>query len=340
MLAKLVRKLRQEEELSEKEVVTACERLIADEESFEEKADFLRALNQKGETAAEMAAFVRILLELANKPEIAGENVLDICGTGGDGLGLFNISTATMFVVAAGGVPVVKHGNRGLTSKSGGADVLEALGVRLDHPPDRAGYILDTAGCVFLFAPFYHLAFQAIGPVRRALAAEGSPTIFNKLGPLLNPVRPAFQLAGVYDEKLLPIYAETFRLLGRERAWAIHGRAGDDGMDEVSTLGPTRVMAVEDNQITEREILPGTFGFAEASLSDLQGGTAEENAGLISDLLRGTKKGPCRDIVVLNAAAALVTAGAASDLFVGVALAEESLNSGAAMEVLRRLRSV
>ncbi len=166
--------------------------------------------------------------------------LMDVCGTGGDKHGLFNISTAAMFVVAACGVRVVKHGNRGgVTSKCGGADVLEALDVRIELEPAQASAVLDDIGCVFLFAPIYHPAFKAVGPVRKALAAQGVATIFNKLGPLLNPVNPPFQLAGVFDPAMVATYGDVFAELGRTRAWAVHGRTPEGGLDEMSTLGET-----------------------------------------------------------------------------------------------------
>ena len=238
--------------------------------------------------------------------------MLDVCGTGGDRAGLFNVSTAVMLVAAACGARVVKHGNRGVTSKCGGADVLEALGVRIDLPPEAA---LDAAGCCFLFAPLYHPAFKAVAPVRKALAEEGSATIFNLFGPLLNPARPDFQLAGVFDRKLLPLYAETFRLLGRKRGWAVHGSGG---LDEVSTLGPSEVHAVEDGAMRRFSIRPEALGMGLAEIEDLRGGDARKNAELLEEILLGRERGPKRDIVVLNAACALVVAGTFPRSFCGV----------------------
>ncbi len=339
MLAALTEKLTARQDLSESDIASACECLLDEKESVSSRAAFLRALHLKGETPGEIAGFVRVLLLRALRPSISGNGLLDLCGTGGDKLGLFNVSTASMFVVAACGVRVVKHGNRGITSKSGGADVLEALGVRIDHPPARAGAILDQAGCLFLFAPHYHPAFKAVVPVRQALAAEGSPSIFNILGPLLNPAVPDFQLAGVFNESLLPIYAGTFGLLGRLRAWAVHGQADGRGLDELSTLGPTRVLSVGQGTVDEFLIHPGDLGISPPSLDDLRGGAASHNAALILDILSGPGTGPAADIVLLNAAAALVVAGRAAALPDALSLAREALRSGAAGEVLARLRA-
>lgn len=339
MLSALTEKLTASESLSDQDVAAAGERLLSEAESIESRANFLRALRAKGETPAEIAAFVQFFLSHARDPQIPSAGIIDVCGTGGDRLGLFNISTASMFVAAAAGARVVKHGNRGVTSRSGGADVLEALGVKIDHEPGQAAEILDTVGCLFLFAPRYHPAFAAVGPVRRLLAEEGTTTIFNMIGPLLNPARPEFQLAGVFDEKLLPIYAETFRILGRTRAWAVHGRANGRGLDEISTLEPTRVLIAESSGISESRIDPHDFALAPTSLESLLGGDAAENARLIESLLDGTGPAPHREIVQLNAAAALVVSGKQADLQTAFQQVGEAIASGAATEVLRRLRS-
>src|SRR4029453_7037590 len=219
MLATLTKKLRLGHELTSGDVVTACDSLFDESVELSARADFLRALHVKGETASEVAGFVNVLLKRSRRT-LLGPGLLDVCGTGGDRAGVFNVSTAVMFVATACGARVVKHGNRGITSKCGGADVLEALGVRIDLPPETA---LEEAGCCFLFAPLFHPAFKTVAPVRKVLAEEGSATIFNLLGPLLNPARPEFQLAGVFDGKLLPLYAEAFKLLGRKSGWAVHG---------------------------------------------------------------------------------------------------------------------
>src|SRR4051794_10121220 len=237
-LSTLTAGLQDRRDLAPAEIVQAASALLAPEIDEASKGDFLAALRAKGETAAEIAGFAEALLAHAVNPEIdpalAPGPLLDVCGTGGDQLDLFNVSTTSMFVLAAGGATVVKHGNRAITSQAGGADVLEALGVRIDLPPAALRECVQRLGLGFLFAPAYHPAFKAIAPVRKRLASEGIPTIFNLLGPLLNPARPPYQLIGLFSKELLPKYAEAIALLPRRRVWAVHG----SGMDELSTTGP------------------------------------------------------------------------------------------------------
>ena len=306
-----------------------------------EKAGLLRALSAKGETAEEIAGFVSAFLRHAVKPplELAGLDrpAVDVCGTGGDKLDLFNISTAGMFILAAGGVAVVKHGNRGVTSKSGSADVLEALAVPVALAADRYAECVKRHGTAFMLAPQYHPAFKVIGPVRVALAKEGVRTIFNLIGPLLNPLQPEYQIVGVFDGSLPPVYAEILRRLGRRRAWAVHGSAGDGlGMDEVSTLGPTRVVALEDGELfdrTERVPLPVP------RLEELKGGDAAVNAGIIEGILTGEVQGAKRDIVLANAAAAFRVTEFADSWPDALGLAAECVDSGRALAVLQGLRA-
>lgn len=333
MLVDLTAKLETKQDLKPGEIAAACARLLDEGAGLGERADFLRALHHKGETPGEIAGFVREFLTHAVRPQVTGE-FLDVCGTGGDRAGLFNVSTAVMFVVAACGVRVVKHGNRGVTSKSGGADVLEALGVRLDLDPAES---LEAAGCAFLFAQRYHPAFKAVAPVRKVLGEEGTPTIFNMIGPLLNPAIPAFQMAGVFSDTLLPTYAEVFRLLGRKRAWVVHGTGG---LDEVSTLGPTHGLAVENGRIEPVGIDPAALGLPPASLEDLRGGDPQENARLMEELLSGRQKGRKRDILALNAACALVVAGAAADLPKALERVGRALDEGAPAGVLHHLQGL
>ena len=331
MLVTLTEKLRLGHELTSADVVTACESLFDESVELSERADFLRALHAKGETASEVAGFVDVLLNRSRRT-LLGPGLLDVCGTGGDRAGVFNVSTAVMFVAAACGARVVKHGNRGITSKCGGADVLEALGVRIDLPPETA---LEAAGCCFLFAPLFHPAFKTVAPVRKVLAEEGSATIFNLLGPLLNPARPEFQLAGVFDGKLLPLYAEAFKLLGRQCGWAVHGSGG---LDEVSTLGPSEIHALEDGAIRHFVIRPEDLDVAPARIEDLRGGHAQENAESLEAILLGKDVGPRRDMVVLNAACSLVVSRRAPDLPAAMTMAASALDEGSAHDVLQRLR--
>lgn len=343
-LRDLIVRLEHGGDLNEADVGVAVRELLVDEGDVAEKATFLRALRQKGETALEVTAFVHALLQRAIDPEVDPGKLpgpmIDVCGTGGDRMDLFNVSTTSMFIVAAAGAAVVKHGNRGVTSKSGGADVLEELGVSIDLPPARLRECLERTGVGFLFAPFYHPAFAAIAPVRRKLAAEGTATIFNMLGPLLNPARPGRQLVGVFSDALLPIYAGAFRALGREHAWAVCGSSpAGYGMDEISTLGPTLVRQVTLSTRSEFTLAPEQFNLPRAVISDLRGGDKVENASILVGILAGTISGPKRDIVILNAAAALVVAGLCTAMDEALPIAMEHLASGRALARLREVQA-
>ena len=303
------------------------------------KADFLRALSQKGETNEEIAGFAEAFLKRAVDPGLDPQTLsgplLDCCGTGGDKLDLFNVSTTSMFVLAAGGVCVVKHGNRSITSKCGGADVLESLGVRIDLSPADFKRCVEQVGCGFMFAPYYHPAFKAIAPVRKALAAEGTPTIFNLLGPILNPARPQHQLVGVFSKGALPKFANVLKQLGRLSAWAVHGEAGNGmGMDELSTLGPTDVCSVHENTIHTHTVVPEAYGIPRPTLRSLQGGDCATNTQILLEVLNGAP-GPKRDIVLLNAAAGFVVAGLAKNIETGLVLATEMIDSGRALAKLK-----
>src|ERR1700761_5129674 len=247
---------------------------------------------------------------------------IDLCGTGGDGLGTLNISTAVSFVVAAAGVPVAKHGNRSMSSKSGAADILEALGVRIDLEPDAAERTLRETGIVFLFAQKHHPAWRHVSAARRAI---GKRTIFNLLGPMASPARVKRQLVGVFAEEWLMPYAEALHALGTERAMVVHGA---DGLDELTTTDVTYVAMLKDGDITRSEIAPEDAGLKRARMVDLQGGTAPENAEALKALFAG-QGGAYRDIVLLNSAAALMVAGQADDIMSGMTLARGILDSGA-----------
>lgn len=338
-LPNLTKRAEEANPLSFSEIQTACDLLLDEGQSIELRAGFVEALHKRGESPEEIAHFIEVLLERAVKLPFSGAGCIDVCGTGGDRAGFFNISTASMFVVAGAGAKVVKHGNRGITSKSGGADVLEALGVKIDLPPEAIATALDAAGCCFLFAPACHPAFRAVVPVRKLLAQRGSASIFNIIGPLLNPARPAFQLAGVFNPDLVKTYAGVFKNLGRTRAWAVHG-TGPDGLriDEVSPLGKTMVMALEKGSLSEFEIHPQDVGIAAIPPEALLGSDAAENAKILISIFDGSDRGPRRQAVQINAAAALVVAGRATDLQDGWNLAEASLNEGRAMASLQALQ--
>ncbi len=337
----LLDQLRSGGDLSAPDVASFCALLLEEARPVEERAALLRALSAKGETPAEIASFVRTLLAHARPVEVSksGPPVIDVCGTGGDKHGLFNISTAVMFVVAACGVRVAKHGNRGVTSKSGGADVLEALDVRIELEPAHAAAVLDDVGCVFLFAPVYHPAFRVIGPVRRHLAEQGQPTVFNKLGPLLNPANPAFQLAGVFDPAMVDLYGAVFAELGRTRAWAVHGRTPHGGLDEMSTLGVTEVCVMERSRLRRLSVDAAEHGINAPELAALVGGDAAHNAQLLEAFLHGRGSAAIADMVAWNAAGALVVAGAAADMAEGLARAREAILSGEAAARLDALRA-
>jgi anthranilate phosphoribosyltransferase len=288
---------------------------------------FLMALRTKGETVDELDGLARTALEFAN-PVTAPAPVLDTCGTGGDRAGTINISTIAAIVVAGAGAPVAKHGNRAASSLCGSADLLEALGVRIDLDPSGVERCLREAGIGFMFAPVFHPAFGHAGPVRRELRV---PTTLNFLGPLTNPARPAAQVVGVSDERMLPLMAEVLARRGtRARLFR-----GEDGLDELTTTGASLVLDVRDGQVRESRLDPTTLGLARATADDLRGGDAAEAARAAREVLGGAA-GPKRDVVVLNAGAALEVAGAAGDLEEGLRLAATSIDEGRASATLDR----
>lgn len=340
----LIHHLEANQELSPREVGVAAELLLDSAAPDAKKERLLEALSKKGETAAEIAGFVEAFLEHAVDPhlgllELDGPT-LDVCGTGGDQLDLFNVSTTAMFVAAAGGAVVVKHGNRGITSQSGGADVLEALGVRIDLPADGFRRCVELAGLGFMFAPNYHPAFKAVAGVRKALAARGVRTIFNLIGPLLNPAKPQCQIVGVFSRELCPVFAEILQRLGRESAWVVHGMTGDGrSVDEVSLMGSTRICKSGMYQdMEDEEIRPRDFDFRHAEVDELRGGDAKTNADILLAILSGRDTGPKRDMVIMNSGAALACAGLADNMGDGIALSRELIESGAALDRLHLLR--
>ena len=333
-------------ELTPREIENMADMLLNPSVPNEKKARFLRHLSAKGETPAEIAGFVEAFLERALDPKIGQLNLdgptIDVCGTGGDKLNLFNVSTTSMFVIAAGGAIVVKHGNRGITSKSGGADVLEALGIQLDAPPEKFRECLKKAGVGFLFAPMYHPAFKEIAPVRKQLAEEGIRTIFNLIGPLLNPAKPECQLVGVCQEDLIVSYPEILSRLGRNSAWVVHGRTeAGQSVDEVSAMGPTHISksgAYQD--LEDEEISPEDFGLPIAKVEELEGGDATVNAKILEDVLSGADRGAKRNMVILNAAAGLACAGLADHMEDAIITAGKLIDSGEAIKRLRMMQSV
>ncbi|MEP7013194.1 MAG: anthranilate phosphoribosyltransferase [Acidobacteriota bacterium] len=305
-------------------------RLMDGELSEPVKAALLIALRMKGEEPAEIAGAASAMRRRAVRIPHSRTSVVDTCGTGGDGRGTFNISTAAALVAAAAGVPVAKHGNRSVSSKSGSADVLAALGVKIDVTPEVAGRALDEIGIAFLFAPVLHPAMREVMPVRRELALR---TVFNVLGPLTNPAGARRQLMGVYAAHLVERIGRVLADLGAEHALVVHG---DDGLDEISTTGTTQIAEVKNGTVRTFTLEPEDLGLARATLADLAGGGPEENAIAMRRLLAG-ESGPIADIVIANAGAAIWVGGLAEDLIGGAALAREALGSGAAARKLDEL---
>lgn len=299
-----------------------------------EMASLLVALRMKGETASELAAAARVLREKMVCLD-AGRDALDTCGTGGDGAATFNISTATALVVAAAGVPVVKHGNRAISSRSGSADVLEALGVRLDPNTDKAKQSLETIGLAFCLAPHYHPALKHVGALRRKL---GIRTLFNCLGPLVNPARTPYQLLGVGRPEWLDLMAGALANLGGTRRALLV--SGHDGLDEVTLTAPTRVREVRGDRVTSMEWRPDDFGLPMCRTEELRVEGAEASAALILAILEGRETGGSANVVLANAAAALYTAERVTTLREGVARARQAIGDGGALRVLEALKSV
>ncbi len=304
-------------------------------------AALLVGLRMKGETVEEIVGFAEAIRAAATPLNIRRNLAVDVsdterdalvdtCGTGGDASGTFNISTATAFVVAGAGVRVAKHGNRSISSKCGSADVMEALGVNINLPPERLAACLEEVGMVFLFAPVMHSAMKYVQTARRELRLR---TVFNLLGPLTNPAHASAQVVGVYSVELVEKVAEALSMLGLRRALVVHGM---DGLDEITITGPTRVAEVREGSVRTYEVVPEEFGMKRATLEDISGGDAAENAAIIREILGG-KKSARRDVVVFNAAAALVAAGKADHLAGALPLAARSVDSGAATAKLEAL---
>jgi anthranilate phosphoribosyltransferase len=292
-------------------------------------ADFLTVQSRRGPTIPEIVGAAQVMR--ANMLTIdVPPATIDLCGTGGDARGTLNISTAVSFVVAACGVPVAKHGNRNLSSRTGAADVLEALGVNVSLPPRTAAACLEQAGICFLFAPAYHPAMRHVAPVRKRL---GIRTIFNLLGPLCNPAGVQRQLMGVYAGEWLEPLARVLADLGTERAWIVHG---SDGLDELTTTGMTEVAILQEREIVVRQVIPEEIGAARSDLDQLRGGDAQFNAAAMRSLLNGGR-GAYRDIVLLNAAAALVVAEKADELGEASDMAADAIDSRRALNVLERM---
>lgn len=330
MISNAIKEIVAGHDLSPSDVEAAMDAIFDGEASAALIAAFVVALRMKGESAGEIAAAARALRKHCQpvRPKVDGP-LLDTCGTGGDGLDTFNISTAAAIVAAACGVTVAKHGNRAVSSKAGSADVLEALGVRIDLSPERVLRCIEEVGIGFMFAPSHHSAMRHAAPVRREL---GIRTLFNLLGPLANPASATHQLVGVYDPTRVEQLAQALGALGLTAAWVVHG---EGGLDEVSPSGPTTVAQLSDGQVTRFEVRPRDFGLSEVPLEGLRGGDAARNAEIIRTVLKGDP-GPARIAVILNAAAALRVTGFAGDLTAAAERAAEAIDSGAAQRALER----
>ncbi len=332
MLTELLNKLIARQDLVQSEAAALLDAILAEDVTDARIAAALIALASKGETEEELAGFAQTMRSRCARVASKHSVFIDTCGTGGSAAKTFNVSTAAAFVVAAAGVPVAKHGNVGVTTKAGSADVLRALGVKVDLAPERVNEIFDEIGVCFMFAPLHHAATKRVAMVRREL---GVRTIFNLLGPLTNPAGAPFQVAGVSNEAACEKMARALARLGTQRAWVVRG---EDGLDEITLSGKTIVYAASPEGVERIEITPEDFGLRRAPLEDLRGGSAEENAEIILGVLEGRRNDSARDLVLINAAASLRIASAAHDLRGAVELAAQSIETGAALAKLQALR--
>jgi anthranilate phosphoribosyltransferase len=334
IITETVRALVDRRDLSRIEAAAAMEAIMSGAATNAQIAAFLTALRMKGETVEELIGFAQVMRQKVVRirtraDEVAAltgtdrEMLIDTCGTGGDAAGTFNVSTATAFVVAGAGLKVAKHGNRSVSSLCGSADVVEALGINLELTPQKVGRCVDEVGIGFLYAPLLHTAMKHVAPVRREM---GIRTVFNMLGPLTNPAGANAQIIGVYTAALTEPLAHVLAELGTIRAFVVHG---SDNLDEISNTGESLVSEVREGTVRTFTVRPEDFGMPRATIRDLQGGDREQNAQIIRGLLKG-EPGPRRDIVLMNAAAALVAGARARDLKEGVGLAAQSIDSGAA----------
>lgn len=318
--------------LTREEAARGFERMMSGEATPSQMGGLLMALRVRGETVDEITGAVFAMRDKMLRVNAPPE-AIDVVGTGGDASGSYNISTCAAFIVAGAGVPVAKHGNRALSSRSGAADVLGALGVNIELTPDGVGRCIQEAGIGFMFAPAHHPAMKNVGPTRVEL---GTRTIFNLLGPLSNPAGVRRQMVGVFSRQWVEPLAQVLKNLGSESVWVVHG---SDGLDEITLSGPTFVAALENGAVRTFEVAPEDVGLKRQQPETLRGGDAEQNARALADVLKGTK-GAFRDVALLNAAAGLVVAGTAKDLKQGVVAAAKSIDSGAAKARLDRLVQV
>jgi anthranilate phosphoribosyltransferase len=332
MITDFIQKMIDRVDLTEEEARAAMEEIMSGQTTDAQIAGFLMALRMKGEAAQELVGFARVMREKA-EPLWDGDilPVLDTCGTGGDRSGTFNISTAAAFIVAAAGVRVAKHGNRSASSRCGSADVMEALGLDIQMPVDRLRHAIKDVGIGFLFAQRFHKSMKHVMPARAQLKVR---TVFNILGPLANPAAARFQVVGVSSPEIMELMANALAGLDIDHAFVVHGA---NGMDEISISSRTYVVEVRQGDIRQFVMTPEDFGVAPAKIEAILGGDAAENAGIIESIFRG-ERGPRRDVVLLNAAPALVAGGAAKTWKEGLELAAEAIDNGAAMKKLQQLK--
>lgn len=318
-------------DLTKEEAMKAQEMILSGEATQSQIACFLTALRMKGETLDEITGLAMVLRDKANTISPKVDNYVDFVGTGGDCTYSFNISTTSAFVVAAAGVPVAKHGNRSISSKSGAGDVLEALGVNISADPDVVEKCVEEVGIGFMFAPHFNPAMKYVGPVRKEM---GIRTVFNILGPLSNPSRAKAMVVGVYSPSLTEVIAETMANLDVKRGFVV---SGEDNMDEFTLTGSSTVSEIKDGKVETYEITPELFGLKRCKIEDLQGGDGTVNAQITKDILSGKERGAKREIVLLNAGAALYIGGKAESIEEGIRIAGETIDSGKAMETLEAM---
>jgi anthranilate phosphoribosyltransferase len=316
--------------LSEADTIDVMNEIMTGEATPLQVAAFLTALRMKGETVEEITGAARVMREKAHRVKVGSKTILDTCGTGGDQKGTFNISTTVAFVLAGAGINVAKHGNRSVSSQSGSADVLGALGVKVDAPKERVEQCISKIGIGFLFAPLLHEAMKYAVQPRRDI---GIRTIFNILGPLTNPAMATHQLIGIYSGELVSMIAHVLKNLGSVRAMVVHGL---EGLDEISLCGPTKVAELHDGEVKEYVIEPEQFGLKRCRLEELHGGSPSQSAAIVRGVLDG-KTGPARDVILLNSGAALYVSARAATIQDGIRLASESIDSGKARRKLEQL---
>ena len=343
-MKRLIEHLQDGADLNRHDIALAVTALLSEKTVAEEKAEFLKALHLKGESAEEIAVFVEQLINRAVDPGLhevpLPGPMIDVCGTGGSALDLFNVSTTIMFILAAGGAVVVKHGNRSVTSCCGSADVLEALGVPLEWAPEKLRECVQRLGVGFIYARQYHPAFRELAEMRAQLAREKKRTIFNLLGPLLNPARPQRQFIGVYDPRMTTVFADVLHQLGRERAWIVHGLTETGaGMDNISVSGATTLAELGGGKISSAVIDPRWLGIPAAKLEEVRGGDANENAKTLTGILSGEVQGAKLEMTVVNAGGGFVAAGLAKDLAEGIWYARQQIKNGRALQKLRALQA-